>query len=100
LAIVGKTHVRSPPISAESATTGERQPMATAILAPVLLDRPTQLSQPAEAEIAALLRQHLTGPAIAHRVGRPLSTVEAVKQIGCAERGRDRGAGDENLASA
>ena len=39
---------------------------------------PTRLDGPAAAEIEALRRQRLTGPAIARRTGRPLSTVGGV----------------------
>jgi transposase InsO family protein len=39
---------------------------------------PTRLSDPAEDEIVALRRQRLSGPAIARRLGRPLSTVGVV----------------------
>ncbi len=53
--------------------------------APGLADRPsrphrspTRLSGPAEEDIVALRRQRLTGPAIARRLARPLSTVGVV----------------------
>jgi transposase InsO family protein len=53
--------------------------------APGLADRssrphrsPTRLDGPPTAEIEALRRQRLTGPAIARRTGRPLSTVGVV----------------------
>jgi hypothetical protein len=39
---------------------------------------PTRLDQVAEAEILALRRQRLTGPAIARRLGRPVATVGLV----------------------
>jgi transposase InsO family protein len=39
---------------------------------------PTRLADTAEAEIVALRRQRLPGPAIARRLGRPVSTVGAV----------------------
>lgn len=39
---------------------------------------PTQLSHQAEAEILALRRQRQTGPVIARRLGRPVSTVGVV----------------------
>lgn len=39
---------------------------------------PARLSPPAEAEVLALRRQRLSGPAIAQRLGRPLSTIGAV----------------------
>ena len=39
---------------------------------------PTRLAEPAEQEIEALRRQRLSGPAIARRLGRPVSTVGAV----------------------
>lgn len=39
---------------------------------------PTRLSGPAEGEIEALRRSRMTGPAIARRLGRPVSTVGAV----------------------
>ena len=39
---------------------------------------PTRLSPAAEQEIEALRRQRMTGPAIARRLGRPLSTVGVV----------------------
>jgi transposase InsO family protein len=39
---------------------------------------PTRLGEPVEAEIEALRRQRLSGPAIARRLGRPVATVGAV----------------------
>ena len=39
---------------------------------------PTRLSAPAEAEIETLRRQRLSGPAIAQRLNRPVSTVGTV----------------------
>lgn len=39
---------------------------------------PTRLSEAAEAEIAALRQERLSGPAIARRLGRPVSTVGLV----------------------
>ena len=39
---------------------------------------PTRLGEPAEAEIVALRRQRLSGPAIARRLGRPVATVGVV----------------------
>ena len=39
---------------------------------------PTRLGAPAEAEIETLRRQRLSGPAIAHRLNRPVSTVGSV----------------------
>ena len=39
---------------------------------------PTRLGEPAEAEIEALRRQRLSGPAIARKLGRPVATVGAV----------------------
>jgi transposase InsO family protein len=39
---------------------------------------PTRLSEPAEAEIEALRRQRLSGPAIARTLGRPVATVGLV----------------------
>lgn len=39
---------------------------------------PTRLTKPAEQEIEALRRQRLSGPAIARRLGRPVSTVGVV----------------------